>query len=119
MRVHECRLAFGGERAGLVGGDGDAGGGAEVAALQVEGPEVPGAHGAGLFDEARGEVPAGVGAGVVDDVDDALVEKHGELKAADLDVAALAFFEFVEVTEARPGHFGGEGKRGRGDRGRG
>src|SRR5688500_3695867 len=36
IRLHEWRFALGGDRAGLVGGDGDAGGVAELAAGQVE-----------------------------------------------------------------------------------
>src|SRR3954471_22994286 len=92
------------KRAGFIGGDGDAGGVAELAVVEAERPVVPGADGAAVFDGPRGEVAAGVGAVVVDYADHAAVEKNRELKAADLDVLAPPFFELVQVAETRPGH---------------
>src|SRR5688500_3904318 len=52
---------------------------AERAGVEAEGPVVPRADGAAVFDEPSGEVAAGVGAGVVDHADGALVEEHGQL----------------------------------------
>src|SRR5665213_649436 len=61
------------------------------------------------FDVSFGEVAAGVGAEVVGDEHFAAVEEHAELKTADFDVFAFAFFEFGQVAEGGPGH-GSDGR---------
>src|SRR5687768_1531542 len=105
VRLDERRLVAGlGEQAGLVGGDRDAGAVAKLAAVELEGPVVPGADGAAVFDEAAGEVAAGVGAVVVDDVDLLALAEDGELEAAHLGVLANALFQLRQVTQGSPGH---------------
>ena len=94
-----------GMQAGFVDGDLDGGGGFEVAGVEAEGPVVPGADGAVVFDVAGGEGAAGVGAVIVEDVGLAVVEEDGELVAVDFDVFALAFFEVCEGAEGGPGHW--------------
>src|SRR5439155_9499360 len=76
----------------------------QLAVVQTEGPVVPGADGAAVFDVSAGEVAAGVRAGVVDDVNLAVVDEDGELKAVDLDVLALAALQLRQFTQRRPGH---------------
>jgi hypothetical protein len=92
------------DKAGFIGGDLDCGGVFKVAAVEAEGPVVPGADGAVVFDVAGGEGAAGVGAVVVHDVGSAVVEEDGELVAVDFDVFALAFGEVCEGAEGGPGH---------------
>src|SRR6185437_14164396 len=104
VRLHDLRLAFHGDDAGFVGGDGAAGRVAKLAGLQVERPGMPGADDAAVFDRAAGEVSAGVGAVVVRDKDFALIHKDAKLKPADFDVLASAFFKFAQVAKGGPGH---------------
>src|SRR4051812_37080009 len=101
VRLDEGRLAFGAwDQSGLVGADRDAGGVAQLAVVEAEGPGVPGADGATvLVDVAAGEVAAGVGAVVVDDVDRPVVQEDREVEAADLDVLALIFLQLVQLTQ--------------------
>jgi hypothetical protein len=97
---------FAGEEAGGVGVDLDAGGDAHLAGFEVEGPLVPGADGAAVFDPSAGEGAVGVGAAVVDGVGDAVVEEDGELEAVDVDEFSLTFREHVEIAKGGPGHKG-------------
>src|SRR5688572_24225313 len=105
IRLHDLRLSLPRVvQAGLVGGDGDAGAVAELAVVEAEGPVVPGADGAAVFDEPAGEVAAGVGAVVVDHVDLLALAEDGELEAAHLGVLADALLELRHVTQGSPGH---------------
>ena len=70
---------------------------------------MPRADDMALFNVSFGEVAAGVGAEVVGDEHFAAVEEDAELKAADFDVFAFAFFEFGQIAEGGPGH-GSDGR---------
>ena len=93
--------------AGFVVGDGDAGGIAKLAGLESEGPGVPGAGDAVVFDFAFPEGAAGVGTHVVEGEILAVMEEDGELEAVDFDVLALVGKQFVGLAEGDPLHLPG------------
>jgi hypothetical protein len=75
--------------------------------FEAEGPVVPGADGAAVFDVPRGEVAAGVGAAVVDDSGRyTWFRKTASWNPPISTYLALAFLEFVEVHRGCPGHGG-------------
>jgi hypothetical protein len=95
--LHQFRPAGGLNQSGFVSADGDARHVAKLSIVQAKCPEVPRANDAPILHFATSQIPAGMGAVIVDDKDIPAVQKHGQLKPADLDILTLALQKLVDV----------------------
>jgi hypothetical protein len=89
---------------GFVARDRDAGRAAKFAVIEPEGPIVPGADRAAVFDDARREIAPGVGAAAVDHGNIAASKEDSQVVSVDLDVFALIRRQLFQITEGGPSH---------------